>query len=128
MWYLVFKLFYLLSGWSKVCCLIFNYHREWRGVVKFDFCALLSRGWYFRDQWMPSLCSSKVKWDTQSSDDWEPVSVLPAETLLKRGAFIVTGSTGEKLFTGKKNFLRARDVEHKVSRAACWRQGVFFLW
>ncbi|QDT94578.1 hypothetical protein V144x_00080 [Gimesia aquarii] len=112
---LVLKLFLLI----KACYLWCHHHREWREVVKFEFCAVLSEGWHFRDGEIAKSGSGRVRLSTQSSDDWEPVSVLPVETLLKREGFIVTGSTGEKVFTDKKNFLRARDADQRVSRVAC---------
>lgn len=113
---LVFELFHLFSDLHQACCLRCHHHHEWRGVVKFEFCAVLSEGSHFRDGEIAKSGSGRVRSGTQSSDDWEPVSVLPVETLLKRGGFIVTG---EKVFTDKKNFLRARDADQRVSRVAC---------
>ncbi len=110
MWCLAFRVLHLLSGWGKVC-LRLDYHCEWRGVVKFDICASLSRGWYFRDQWSADLCSGRVRLSTQSSENLEPDSVLPMETLLKPVGFIVLTSTGEFVFSIPNFLTRARDVE-----------------
>lgn len=59
---LFFHLFPLLLGWWKHCCLSFDYLGEWRGLVKLDLCALMSRGWSFCEQWNSVLGSNWVRW------------------------------------------------------------------
>lgn len=111
MWCLVFTLLHLLSGWGNICCLRLDYHCEWRELVKFDICAFLSQGWYFRDKWSAELGSSRVRLGTQSSEDWERVLLMFSETLLKPVGFIVIASAGEIVFSILNFFTRARDVE-----------------
>ena len=110
MWCLVFRLFSLLSCWWKVRCSSFDYHREWRGVVKFDICAVLSESWLIRDEWKHDLGSSRVQISTQCSEDREPVLLAIFENLLKRGDFIVMTSTGAEVFSIPNFFPRARET------------------
>ncbi|QDU10177.1 hypothetical protein V202x_35760 [Gimesia aquarii] len=108
---LAFRVLHLLYGWKKVCGLSCVYHGEWRRLVKFDLCALMSQGWYFRDQWIGDLCSGRVRLGTNSSENWEPVLLMIFESLLKRGGFIVMASTGAEIFSIPNFFTRARDAE-----------------
>ncbi|QDU11035.1 hypothetical protein [Gimesia aquarii] len=107
---LVFHLFPLLFCWWKIRCLSFDYHREWRGVVKFDICAVLSESWLIRDEWKHDLGSSRVQISTQSSEVREPVLLAIFESLLKRGGFIVIASTGAEVFSIPNFFPRARET------------------
>ncbi|QDT97405.1 hypothetical protein V144x_28800 [Gimesia aquarii] len=110
MWCLFFRFSSFLSCCWKVRCLNLNYHREWREVVKFDICAVLSESWLIRDEWKHDLSSSRVQIGSQISEDREPVLLAIFESLLKRGGFIVMTSTGAEVFSIPNFFPRARET------------------
>lgn len=95
MWRLDFKLLSLLIRWCEDRCLRYGKPCKRSRVGNLILCAVLSLIGTFCAHSRTYLVVTGPEYAHKYSEDWEPVSVGPAETLLKQVGFIVLTFAGE---------------------------------